>query len=76
MAGATKMAEDYDEVVARQPGGRLTRQDIQRARYGARLDEKRHEFWQAVVKYVKIVGTFAAAAAAVAKLLEAFHISL
>ena len=70
------MAEDYEEIVSRQPSGRLTKADIQKARYGAKLDEKRHEFRQNIIRYVSIVGTLAAAAAAVAKVLEVFHISL
>lgn len=67
------MAEEYDEIVSRQPRGRLTREDIQRARYGSKLDERRHEFSQTVVRYVKIIGAFAATAAGIAKLLELFH---
>jgi hypothetical protein len=69
------MAEDYEDLVARQPGGRLTKADIQRARYGSKLDEKRHEFRQTILSYIKIIGTFAAGAAAVAKILEILHIS-
>lgn len=66
----------YDEEVARYPGRRLSRQDIQRIRYGFKLDEIRYERRATFFRWVKIIGTVAATAAAVAKALEVFHIHL
>jgi hypothetical protein len=70
------MADDssYDEVISRQPSGRLTKQDIQRARYGAKLDERRHELRQAFFRWVKIVAGVATLGGALAQALKLLNI--
>lgn len=69
------MAEEYDDLIRRQPGGRLTKADIQRARYGSKLDERRYEFWQGVVRYAKIIGSLSAIAGTVAEAIKLLHIT-
>lgn len=70
------MADDssYDEVVSKQPSGRLTKQDIQRARYGAQLDQRRHETIQAFFRWVKIVAGIATLGGAVAQALKLLNV--
>lgn len=69
------MAEEYDDIISKQPRGRLSRSDIQRARYGSKLDERRHEFWQAILRYAKIIATLSAIAGTVAEAIKLLHIS-
>ena len=61
---------DYDDLVSKQAGGRLSKKDAQRARYGSKLDEERHHYWQAAGRFLRhavALGTLAAAAASVYK---------
>lgn len=55
------MADDnpYDEIVSKLPGGRLTKQELQRARLGIKLDERRYELRATFFRWVKIVGGIA-----------------
>lgn len=68
------MAEDYDVVIARQPGGRLSKRDIQRARHGSKLDERRHEQRQTIVRVIKFVAALGSAGAVVAETLKLLNV--
>lgn len=65
---------DYDEVVSRQAGGRLSKLDIQRARYGSKLDERRHEQWQTIVRVLKFVAALGSAGAVLAETLKLLNV--
>lgn len=68
------MAEEYDDVIARQPGGRMSKLDIQRARYGSKLDERRHEQRQAIYRVLKFVAALGSAGAVLAEVLKLLNI--
>lgn len=67
-------ADDYDDVISRQPGGRLSKLDIQRARYGSKLDERRHEQRQAIGRVLKFVAALGGAGAVLAEALKLLNI--
>lgn len=68
------MADDYDEVISRQPGGRLSKLDIQRARYGSKLDERRHEQRQAVYRVLRFIAALGGAGGILAEALKLLNI--
>jgi hypothetical protein len=69
------MAEEYDEVISKQPRGRLSATEIQRARYGSKLDERRFERWQTVIRAAKFITAIGGASAVLAEILKVLHIS-
>lgn len=69
------MADDYDDAIARQPGGRLSKADIQRARYGSKLDERRHEQKQAFFRFLKFIAALGGAGGVIAEAAKLLHIS-
>lgn len=68
------MAEEYDDVISRQPGGRFSKSDIQRARYGSKLDERRHEQKQAAFRVIKFITALGGAGGVLAEALKLLHI--
>lgn len=68
------MAEEYEDAVSKQPGGRLSKADIQRARYGSKLDERRHDQKQAVYRVIKFIAGLGGAGGVIAEALKFFHV--
>jgi hypothetical protein len=67
------MAEDYDEIVARQIRKKFTAEDYQRARYGSQIDRERYIFWQVVRRYARFAVAGAGFAVATATLWKIWH---